>query len=208
MRTDDLMGEVGGVETRTSKLLRLVAVHEAGHAVATCILHPESLQAVSIRSTSRGDGFVSAAGFDSGFGLAEIEQTLQILLAGRAAEQVVFGVPSAGAGGDGNSDLARATGLAATAVGSLGLTAGNGLLWLGSPATLSRLGTLGAPAVLDDVRRMIETAYARAISLVQDQRAAIDAVVDALLQHRELSGEAVTEIVLAKAPGCLPTSPP
>jgi hypothetical protein len=72
-----------------------------------------------------------------------MRQRLALLLAGRAAEEVVLGAPSSGAGGDLDSDLATATRVATTAEAALGL--GRELLWLGFP----RGGNLGSMLASD-----------------------------------------------------------
>lgn len=78
--------------------LRLAAVHEAGHALATALGRPGSLGHVSIRTTE-SDGATVARSIGEPVRLESVEILLRALLAGRAAEYVAFGRISAGSGG-------------------------------------------------------------------------------------------------------------
>ena len=101
---------------------RIIAVHESGHAVASRLLVPQNrLARVSILPAGHG-----AAGYNLCVPEERVmvekrhlENQIQVLLAGRAAEQLVFGDDALTAGA--SSDLARATELAATMVMELGM---------------------------------------------------------------------------------------
>ena len=54
-----------------------------------------------------------------------INNVLTVLMAGRASEEILLGAPSAGAGGDHESDLARASNVASQAVTNWGLGGGS-----------------------------------------------------------------------------------
>ncbi len=121
MALGDLMDEIGGGDDRNEEELERTAIHEAGHAAAMCDLHPGTLRAVTLRPNGEAGG-ATLSSMSNSFLLADdVHRRLVFLLAGRAAEEVVLGAPSSGAGGGVDSDIARATGLAATAVASLGL---------------------------------------------------------------------------------------
>ncbi|MBR1560294.1 MAG: AAA family ATPase, partial [Clostridia bacterium] len=99
-----------------------IAIHEAGHALISRLLLPENrLARVSILPAGHG-----AAGYNLTIPAERvmltrtaIEGQIRVLLAGRAAEQVVYGEAALTAGA--SSDIARATELASAMVLELGL---------------------------------------------------------------------------------------
>ncbi len=193
---DDLMEEIGGSDTRTDEELRVAAVHEAGHGVARCELLPGTLRAVTLRP-GNGTGGSTASEDTAQYLLAEdVHLRMVFLLAARAAEELVLGTPSSGAGGNADSDLARATRLAMTAVCSLGFSDKVGLVWAGLPDPSDPTRMLAEhPAAAAEIRRMLDRAYEDALELVKHRQAAVEAVAKTLLARRVLDGAAVAEIV-------------
>jgi hypothetical protein len=186
MLVADLLDEVCGADAGADEEAHLRAVHEAGHAVAVSLLRPGHLRAVSLVPNG---GSVEA---DKGHSLtpATVRLLLVEILAGRAAEQVVFGTPSSGAGGSPTSDLARATQLATIAGGALGFEEeAIGLAWRGPPDPAA------APRLLRDnpdlavrVREALAAAHAEALEMMRRNRPALEAVADELMRRRFLDG--------------------
>ncbi len=168
MVRSDLLDEIGGTDARSLEGQRLAAVHEAGHAVAACILWPGRLRMVTLRGDDGGGGFTAMT--SPSYSLvrpADLRDRLVLLLAGRASEEEVFGTASSGAGGSADSDLARATGIAVTASAAFGLDEVCGLVWRGMPEPHLLPGMLAAdPALAGRVRIQLDEAYAAARDLV------------------------------------------
>ncbi|MBY6266625.1 AAA family ATPase (plasmid) [Azospirillum sp. 412522] len=199
---DDLIAEIRGAHRpRTPELDRRYAVHEAGHALVIAIERPGALIRASIRGTATTGGGVTANLENAGpMTRAEVAATLRQLLAGRAAEEVLFGDVSAGAGGDHTSDLARATALAVSALCSFGLDEGeHGLLWLGlpSPDTIGSMLAL-KPDLADRVSKMLTDAYAEAKTLVEQHRHEVEDIANALIDRETIGGDEI-EAMLRKA---------
>jgi ATP-dependent Zn protease len=113
-------------------------------------------------------------------------------MAGRAAELIVFGEASAGAGGAADSDLARATTMASAIEGGWGL--GARLTWLGDPETIAarlRFDPPLAARVEDHLRR----AEDRALRILREQRSALEAIATALHNKGMLTGSALDELI-------------
>lgn len=192
----DLLAEVGGDDDPNLIELGLAAVHEAGHAVASCVLCPGSLGVVSVQTSgSARHGGSSALRALPTYPLAsDFRDRLVILLAGRAAEEIVLGEPSAGAGGGSDSDLAKATLLATSTVSACGF--GDGLLWSGVPDDASLSRTLAMdPALVRCVQETLADTYASALDLVRGRQGAVEAVAGALVARRALDGAEVGRIV-------------
>lgn len=96
-----------------------VAVHEAGHAIAA---HATGLGTPRRIAIHAGGGYVETPNISTSPKKAEIDAALVTLLSGRAAERLLLGGVSAGAGGAEDSDLARATDLATAMEITFGLT--------------------------------------------------------------------------------------
>ena len=203
MVRSDLLDEIGGTDARSPEGQRLAAVHEAGHAVAACVLWPGRLRMVTLRGDDGGGGFTATASPSSGLVRpADLRDRLILLLAGRAAEEEVFGTASSGAGGAADSDLARATGIAVTASAAFGLDVACGLVWRGMPEPHLLPGVLAAdPALAGRVRVQLDEAYAAARDLVWSHLDAVEAVAAALAERRVLDAPEVEAIVARCAGG-------
>jgi ATP-dependent Zn protease len=173
---------------------RRVAHHEAGHAVALLVLGIAEPTALSIG----GNGGLAES--DIGELQAEtrshIEKLLAVLLAGRAAEQLVFGEATAGAGGSEASDLARVTQLATSLETTYGLGS-LGLLCIPGDTRQRDLLLLGD--LRSAVGRTIDRAYAAALDILRQHRHTLDALAAALFAAGYLDRGEI-EAVLAQAP--------
>lgn len=108
------------------ELRRIVAAHEAGHAIVGVATGRARVSTVALAFDG---GFTAASLADHAEDRPLVEAHLAINLAGRAAEQLIFGRITTGAGGAPESDLAKATRLATALEISWGL--GESLIWLG-----------------------------------------------------------------------------
>ena len=170
---------------------RVIAVHEAGHALVSRLLLPENrLARVSILPTSRG-----AAGYNLTvpaervmLGRRELEGQICVPLAGRAAESAVFGEENVTAGA--SSDIARATELAAAMAMDLGMT--------GEPAVSLRvLGSQcgGGSDAGERCRALLDRLYAQTLQSIGAHIGALDAVAGALLERETLEGDDAVQII-------------
>lgn len=193
----DLMSIAAPPVQRAPEDDRTCAVHEAGHAVIATLLGLR-VSVVSLVETTTYAGSVRVVRRRQGtMRRVDFERDVAILLAGLAAEEVVLGVRSAGAGGVPTSDLAQATALLAGVHGEQGLgrflTYGPG--YSGRPA----------PHVVEDVERDLQRLFRATSTLLASRRSALEAVTARLLTERVLSGDAVRAIV--GEPGTLPSKP-
>ncbi len=195
-----LLGRVrAGVVVRDDER-RLIALHEAGHAVVGLIACPEDrLHKVTIEPRGRTMGAAHFAP-DSDRHLHTRRYLLGVLaktLGGRAAE-VVFAGPeeiTSGAGGD----LVQATSVARRMVADFGMSDEVGLV----SADASANGGAPSSQLLSQIdgamRSLIREQAARAEALVREHRAAVEAVADALIARDVLDADEV--IAIAEAHG-------
>ncbi len=194
---DDVFQEiVGAVPDADEPFLRRVAVHEAGHAVVFTLQYPDSPTTVSMGANGFGArAMLMAPKNQSALTEAGINDMLIMFLAGRAAEEVICGKPSAGAGGSPDSDLAKATRLAMAAEVSFGLGS-SGLIWryLSTLDSFERVlanrgGTESA------VRKRLDDAYTETKKLITENRSTVERLAAVLLARVVLVPEEVRKII-------------
>ncbi len=178
-------------DTRESDV---VAMHEAGHALAGVVACPEdALHKVTIRPRGQalGVAFFSPDSDRSLYTRQYLEGQLVKTLAGRAAEALLFtrDVVTTGA----SSDLEHANRIARDMVARLGLGPATGLLIHGrEPGTQVSPATL---AIMDqEVKTLLDAAYTKATELLTTHRAALVALGEALKVRQTLTGFEALEI--------------
>src|SRR5690606_6478405 len=205
---------VAGPERKSRRLgegeKRRVAVHEAGHAlVALHSAHADPVHKISIVPRGKAAlGYTLQLPTGDRYLLTEaaLRDKLRSLLGGRAAEEIVFGDVSTGA----ENDLEGATALARRIVCQFGMGKAVGLMhvvrespW---PAAAAAAGgglqrdcsEATAHAIDEEVRSLLDEAYAEARSVLVQHRAQLDAIAAALLEHETL--DAATLHALAGKP--------
>lgn len=192
---------VAGSERR-SRLLNIqererVAYHEMGHALAAALLpKTDPVQKVSIIPRSIGAlGYTLQRPTEDRFLLtiSELKERMVALLAGRAAEEVIFGEVSTGAA----DDLAKATDVARGCVTRFGMSpVGQAVLepqhlqWLneGQPDLRQKdYSETTAREVDIAIREMIETAYDEAMAILAAHIADLHAGARLLLERETIT---------------------
>lgn len=169
-------------------VIRRTALHETGHAVVAAALGIGRVTRLTI--TAGGGGLAEILSVIREGTLADRQDALALLLAGREAERMVLGGPSSGAGGAEDSDLARATMLATAIETSWGLGA-SGPHW--TPADGRRTDAL----TRERVEAHLAHGEARAAMVLAAHRATLERLADLLAAERVLEG-AVLEASMAE----------
>jgi cell division protease FtsH len=196
LMVDDLIDKIRGPAQAPDEDLRMRALHEAGHAVAAVRLFPGALMSVDIkREGTRGGGVSLKAEAASNTRESTLE-IIRFLLCGRAAEEIIGGVVTDGAGGARGSDLAKATAVACDMVCSSGLT--GDLLWTGTVEDYQgKVGLMLShyPGAAEKVRDILKQQYAAAQDLVREHLGAVQRVADMLLKHTAIPADQVERVV-------------
>ena len=168
------------------------AVHEAGHAIVHHVLKLGSIQGITIDMPDGGYSLLAfqRSGSDT---LSYREDLLAMLMAGRAAEQIVFCSVSVGSAGAEDSDLGRATGLALAMERSLGFGAVQPLLYRDDKDPTPVLDA--HPDLAARVHARLEKALGKAMDLLNGNREQLDRLTAVLFEHQVLDGEAVRDIL-------------
>ncbi|MCL2855014.1 MAG: AAA family ATPase [Defluviitaleaceae bacterium] len=155
---------------------RITAYHEGGHALATKLLSPENSVAkvTIIPSTKGAGGFCLNLPPDKlYYTKAELERQAITLLAGRAAEEVVFGTENVTTGA--SNDIQRVNALVKDYVTKYGMSQRLGL------AITS--GEKAEDVCAEEVGRL----YGKACELVKRHKDKLSKIADALMEKESLN---------------------
>lgn len=192
-RITEMVG-IGQPVRYTEAEQRLIATHEAGHAVTAWLAAPNrTLEVLTI--VRRGDALGLLAHDDCEevwtHSHYDLRALVQIAMGGWVAEELFFGQTSTGPAGD----LASATRTAAQMVGAAGMT-GSLISFAATPhdlvsAVLSDAQARASlEAVLDEARSTVRRLLSR-------HRHLVEALRDALLERYELLGTEITDVLEA-----------
>jgi ATP-dependent Zn protease len=180
---------------------RTIATHEAGHAtVAYLVGKARKLEVLSIIKRGQALGLLAHSELEERFTRtkSEIEALIQIAFGGMVAEELFFGESGSGPAGD----LAAATAAAAQMVGSLGL--GGSLISLdaaaGPPGANTVSKVLSSDGAREAVEAILQAAKDEVARMLAEHRHLVAALRDALLEHDELIGEAILDVLRAAEP--------
>ncbi len=172
------------------------AFHEAGHAV---VHHALDLGPVRGLNIDTGEGGYNLVGFHAWATDTRnwYENMLTMLMAGRAAEQLVLKRVSSGSGGSDDSDLARATRLAFDMERTLGFGSEYPLLYRPhrDPGTVFERD----PEMAANVHARLEAALERAGAILKRRRPSFHALAKALFEEQAMDENAVLQILNGKA---------
>ncbi|WP_240675215.1 AAA family ATPase [Cellulomonas endophytica] len=190
-RLTELVG-LGHPVTYTAAEQRLIATHEAGHAVTAWLAAPHrTLEVLTIVKRGRALGLLAHDDCEEVWtrSSGDLRALVQIALGGWVAEELFFGETSTGPAGD----LASATRTACEMVGAAGMT--------GSLVSFLATGGDLVPAVLADaqaraqVEGVLQEARVAVRRLLASHRHLVEALRDALLERHELVGAEITDVL-------------
>jgi cell division protease FtsH len=192
---------IGGLEKKNKVISkdekRRIAFHEAGHAVSSWFLeHANPLVKVTV--VPRGQSLGAAWYMPNERNLTTKEQMLDEMaatLAGRAAEELVFGQISTGA----QNDLDKVTSTAYSMVVIYGMTerVGNVSYYeLMKNETFQKPYSDDTARIIDEeVKGIIEKQYQRVLALLGEKRVELDKVAMVLLEKEVIVREDVVKLI-------------
>jgi len=180
---------------------RIVSYHEVGHALVSALQKDsEPVQKITIVPRTMGAlGYVMQTPEEEKFlnTKSELEAMLVGLLAGRAAEEIVFDTVTTGA----SNDIERATKLARSMVTQYGMSEKFGLMGLESiqhkyldGRAVLNCGEETAGEIDKEVMQMLKAAYEEAKRLLTENRDALDKIADFLIEKETITGKEFMDI--------------
>ncbi len=190
----------------TDEERKLIAYHEAGHAVAAAVL-PNADPVLKVTIIPRGItmGATQQEPTEERYVYRRdyLEDRIAVMMGGRAAEDLVFDSMTSGA----ENDLKQATQLARRMVTEWGMSDGLANTALGEGERDVFLGEqlshqrsyseATAREIDEEVKKILKEAFERTRKLLAEYRSALDQLAELLLEEEQASGEKVKELVAA-----------
>ena len=188
----------------SEKEKKLVAFHEAGHAVASKFLPTQDdVHQISIIPRGMAGGYTMYRPSEdrSFMSKSEMEEQIISLLGGRVAEALVLGDISTGA----SNDIERASKIARAMVTKYGMSeklgaitfgSGHEEVFLGRDFTTQKNFSEETSGLIDaEVKRIIDTAYRRTEEILNQNMEKLHAVANVLLEKEKIDGEEFNNIM-------------
>lgn len=182
---------------------RLTAYHEAGHAVAVRVISSTvTVDRVTIIPSGMAGGYTSYKPDEdkSYYTKAQLIERIVIALGGRAAEQLVLGEISTGAG----SDLKSANGVARNMIIKYGMSDKlenlifgneNDEVFIGRDFAQARNYSEEVAALIDrEVKSIMDSAYERTLNMLKENINKLHKIAEVLLEKEKIEGEEFEQI--------------
>ncbi|MCP8941149.1 AAA family ATPase [Alsobacter sp. SYSU M60028] len=173
---------------------RLVAVHEAGHALcATLLAAADRVHSATIVPHGGALGMVMRLPEKDRLcvPLDKLRADLVVAMGGRAAEEAVFGKDKVTTGAA--ADISFASDLAVRMVSEWGMSPRLGMIKI-------EKGDRDLPLeAQDEVRNIVDDAYRAARAMMDERRVALDRLAEELLRRETLNGDEVRQLVAESA---------
>jgi cell division protease FtsH len=193
----------------SEKRKQLVAFHEAGHALVGALMPDyDPVQKISIIPRGRAGGLTwftpSEDRMDSGlYSRSYLQNQMAVALGGRIAEEIVFGEEEVTTGA--SNDLQQVARVARQMVtrfgmsdrlGPVALGRAQGGMFLGRDIMAERdFSEETASAIDDEVRNLVDQAYRRAKSVLQENRSVLDHLAEMLIEKETVDAEELQELL-------------
>ena len=197
------MGPEKRTRVRSEKEQKLVAYHEAGHAVVSRFLPTQDpVHQISIVPRGMAGGYTMYRPTEdkSFMSRTEMVENIISLLGGRVAEQLIIGDISTGA----SNDIERATKIARSMVtkygmsqrvGTIMLGQDQGEVFLGRDFAQSKEYSEETAAIVDEeVKSIVDFAYKKAEEILREHVDKLHRVAGVLLEKEKIDGEEFDEI--------------
>ena len=196
-----LVGKEKKDRIMNSEERRIVSYHEVGHALVSALQKDaEPVQKITIVPRTMGAlGYVMQTPEEEKFlnTKSELDAMLIGLLAGRAAEEIVFDTVTTGA----SNDIERATKIARAMVTQYGMSERFGLMGLESiqnryldGRAVLNCGEATASEIDQEVMQMLKSAYEEAKRLLSENRKALDEIAAFLIEKETITGKEFMDI--------------
>ena len=192
------MGPEKKTRVRSEKENRLVAYHEAGHAVVSRYLPTQDpVHQISIIPRGMAGGYTMYRPTEdkSFMSKTEMEENIVSLLGGRVAEAIILNDISTGA----SNDIERASQIARNMVTKYGMSekvgtvmfgGGEGEVFLGRDFAQTKDYSEETAALIDEeVKRIVQTAYEKAVKILTEHVDKLHAVAGVLMEKEKIEGE-------------------
>lgn len=162
----------------------LTSYHEAGHGLISMLLLPkDKVSKITIIPTTKGaGGYTLTIPEDNNYHRIDyLKNKIKVLLAGRAAEEIVFGKDKISTGAEG--DISQTTDIALKMISEYGMGETLGLIKLSNVGSL--YGSYGNP-VIEECKKLVNSLYEETLELLRENRVSLDKIALELLDKETL----------------------
>lgn len=173
------------VNRENSKELETVAYHEAGHAVVSKLLTERELHKVTIVPSTTGAGGITFSTPSESMLMSkkELLNTIKMLYAGRAAEEIYTGSDELITSGA-SSDIEQATNYLKAYFADYGMSEKYGMVKIKDEETYMK-----------DMFELSKKLYSETLSFLKENKHHLDALSFALIEKETISAEEVEELM-------------
>lgn len=186
----------------SEKEKRIVAFHEVGHALATALQkNSQPVQKITIVPRTMGAlGYTMQMPEEEKYLMSkdEILEQITVLLAGRAAEELVFNISTTGA----SNDIERATKLARNMASQYGMSEQFDMMALESVESryldgrsVKLCGDITLAELDKVVLKIIKQCHEKAMSILKDNSTALEKISEYLIEKESITGEQFMSIL-------------
>ena len=191
---------------------RLVAYHEAGHALVGALMPDyDPVQKISIIPRGNAGGLTfftpSEERMESGlYSRAYLQNQMAVALGGRVAEEIVYGEDEVTTGA--SNDLQQVASTArqmitrfgmSDVLGPVALGRAQGGMFLGRDIAAERDFSEETAATIDqEVSELVDVAYKRATKVLVDNRAVLDELAGMLIEQETVDAEELQELLIKR----------
>jgi len=191
---------------------RLVAYHEAGHALVGALMPDyDPVQKISIIPRGNAGGLTfftpSEERMESGlYSRAYLQNQMAVALGGRVAEEIVYGEDEVTTGASNDLQQVASTarqmitrfGMSDT-IGPVALGRAQGGMFLGRDIAAERDFSEDTAATIDkEVSDLVDVAYKRATKVLVDNRAVLDELAEMLVEQETVDAEELQELLITR----------
>jgi cell division protease FtsH len=171
----------------SSRERQVIAYHEAGHAFVAKYLNIDKVEKISIIPTGQALGYVLQTPDEEKYLLTknELISKIEVILGGRACEELIFGEVTTGAA----NDLQKATEIAIKMVCEYGM--GRNIFYKLS----QKYGNLDSKTLNEETMKIINESYEKVKQIIESNRGKIDKIAEILLEKEEIDGDEIEAVL-------------
>ena len=172
----------------------LTSYHEAGHGLISMLLLPQDkISKITIIPTTKGaGGYTLTIPEDSSYHRIDyLKSKIKVLLAGRAAEEIIFGKDKISTGAEG--DISQTTDIALKMISEYGMGETLGLIKLSNVGSL--YGSYGNP-VIEECKKLVNGLYEETLALLRKNRDSLDKIALELLEKETLYEDQLNKLAI------------
>ena len=168
-----------------------VAIHEAGHALVSKILNTDVVQKISIVPRGKALGYVLKFPDEERYLLTkrELQYKIICLLAGRAAEEIVFNEITTGA----KDDLIKATNIAMEMVCNYGMSS------MGTLALDETYIKYNYDKIRLEIKKITDKAYNDSLQIIKENIDLLHLIANQLVEKETIDNKELEEIFKTKS---------